>query len=72
MKFYNESKGDLLSDAKITGSVTLGTNCHKPTVGRPVSGKNWKKEGERAGMNKVQFKKTWDKKMEAKKELKVI
>ena len=52
MKFYKEEEGFLLSEAKITGHVSLGQNCHKPTIGRPKSGKDWKKGGKRAIISK--------------------
>ena len=64
MKFYNEAEGNLLSDAVVTNKVSLGLNCHNPTIGRPKSGKDWKKGSSKSNMNQMQVKKTWDKKME--------
>ena len=69
MKFYDESKLDL--NPVVSGVVALGSSA-KQTVGKNKSGKPWKKQQTRSGLHKSISKKSFEKRMDEKKELKIL
>ena len=73
MKFYDESKLDLNTDMKVTGVVSLGSKSSATvTQGRNKCNKPWKKSSSRSGLSVPLAKKTWDKKIEEKREMKTL
>ena len=71
MKFYDESKLNLASDAIVTGVISLGTKT-KATIGKPKCGKPWKKQSSRSGLHVSLAKKTFDAKMKEKREMQAL
>ncbi len=71
MKFYDESKLNLASDAKVTGVISLGSKT-KTTIGKPKCGKPWKKQSSRSGLHVSLAKKTFDIKMKEKREMQAL
>ena len=75
MKFYDETKLDLNTDMKVTGVISLGSKSQASaniTNGRNKSNKPWKKQSSRSGLCVPLAKKTWDKKMQDKKQMKAL
>ena len=71
MKFYDESKLNLVSDAKVTGVISLGSKS-KVNVGKNKCGKPWKKQSTRSGLHVSLAKKTFDEKMKEKREMQAL
>ena len=73
MKFYDESKLNLNTDQKVTGVIQLGNKSAAPvTTGRNKCNKPWKKSSTRSGLSVQLAKKSWDKKIQEKKEMKIL
>ena len=73
MKFFDESKLNLNSEMKVTGVVSLGGKSSATvTQGKNKSGCPWKKQSTRSGLHVPLAKKSFDLKMQDKKEMKAL